>query len=106
MSYKLQFVQEFTESGRDIFLELEEKFAALELTEEGFFRGKRWVSYIGQFPNNTFVWECEFATLEEAIKALQTLKANTSHEDLFALQNQYFVRSYTNIFMSVCAPKK
>jgi len=51
-----------------------------------------------QFPNNTFIWEREFDTLEEAIKALKTLKANNSHEELFAQQNEYFIESLYNKF--------
>ena len=102
MSYKLQFVQMFKENGRAQFLALERKFAKLEETEPGFYKGKRYVSYAGQFPNNTFIWEREFDTLEEAVLALKTLKENDSHEELFAQQNEYFLESYTNIFQSVC----
>ena len=102
MSYKLQFVQEFTENGRDEFLRLEKLFADLEKTEAGFYRGKRYVSFMGQLPCNTFIWECEFDTAEQAVQALITLKSNDSHEQLFDEQSKYFVRSYTNLYKSVC----
>ena len=99
--YKLQFIQEFQEGYANEFLELETLFAKLE-KEEGFSVGKRYVGCIGPTSENTFIWESEFETIEEAISALKKIKGNDKHEDLFQKQNKYFVKSYVNILRSVC----
>ena len=100
--FKLQFVQEFSEAGRNEFLRLEKEFARLEQQEKDFPKGIRYVCYMGSLPVNTFIWESEFPTLEAAIKALTVIKLNDKHEDLFREQNRYFVKSYVNIFQRVC----
>lgn len=99
--YKLQFIQEFAEGYANEFLELESQFAILE-KEEGFPIGKRYVGCIGPTSENTFIWEAEFPTLEDAIAALQKIKGNDRHEDLFQKQNKFFVKSYVNVLRSVC----
>jgi hypothetical protein len=44
----------------------------------------------GSEPCNTLVWQGEFASLDEARKALDAFAADDTHEELFAKQSEFF----------------
>lgn len=94
LAYKLRFVQKFQEAYRKEFLELEARFLDLEKKYSDFPKGRRYLPYSARESNNTFIWECEFHTLEEVQNTLAFLRANQRHEELFALQSKYLLDSY------------
>ena len=100
MGYKLVLIQEFEQANQEAFLELEQKF--IELEKAGKMEmGRRYVSYFGTRPNNTFIWEREFETLEALMAAKKEMDENTDHAVLYEQQVKYMVRSYTEIYKSI-----
>lgn len=100
MSYKLQFKQEFIEEFRSEFLELEKEFVKLERENNGFPKGKRSIPFSGLDCTNILIWECEFEDMEKLFSAINILKQNTKHEELYELQKKYIVKAYTSIYES------
>lgn len=95
---KLRFVQRFSEKHRDKFLAYEAQFARLEREDLDFPKGKRYFVVTGKEPTNTLIWECEFADMQAAVAALQFLKSNGKHEDLFVAAAPYLEFSYTEFY--------
>jgi hypothetical protein len=98
MGYKLRFVQHFRQDKADEFIKLEKKFMELEKNNSLFPKGKRFTPYFGREALNTLIWESDFETLEEAVKANQFLKENILHKELYDQQVKYFINSYTEIY--------
>ncbi len=101
MAYKLRFVQRFQQKNTEAFMELERKFHEYEQKYPEFPKGRRYTPHMGREPENTLIWEAEFDTLEELIKAKQFLENDDRHEDLYRKQVQYFVESYVEIYKSI-----
>lgn len=101
MSYKLRLVQRFQEGKRNEFLALEKMFIRLEAIDPGFPKGKRYLTYSGHEALNTLIWESEFPTVGEVHEALEYMKNNTGHEELFSQQADYFCESYVEIYQSL-----
>lgn len=98
MSYKLRFVQNFRQDKIKEYLELEKQFAGMEEKYPEFPKGRRYLPVTGREASNTLIWECEFNTLEAAQEALAFLINDSRHEDLFTIQSEYIIGTYTEIY--------
>lgn len=98
MSYKLRFVQTFKQEFASEYLAIEKQFEEFEKKTPGAPIGKRFIPCTGRDPSNTLVWECEFATLEEAQRAQAFFLTDTTHDDLFRTQVKYIIGTYTEIY--------
>lgn len=98
MAYLLRFVQRFETQYRQEFLDLERRFVELERDEPGLPRGRRYLASFGREPQNTLVWECEFASLTSALDGVATIASHPRHDELFALQVRYITESYTEVY--------
>ena len=90
MSVTMRILQQFDVRKEKEFLELERRFAALEHSRPDLPQGKRMKPISGSEPCNTLVWQGEFASLDEARKALDAFAADDTHEELFAKQSDFF----------------
>ena len=99
--YKLVFRQKYQENAQEEFLVLEREFQKFEREDPKAPKGKRYAPYLSAFPQNMLIWECEFDTLEEAIRAKQFLEENQTHEELLRQQIRYFVESYAEIYKEI-----
>lgn len=98
MSYKLRFVQTFKQENAKEYLSLEKQFEEFEQHYPEVPKGKRYIPCTGRDPSNTLIWECDFASLEEAYKAQEFLLNDSRHEDLFQQQVKYIIGTYTEIY--------
>jgi hypothetical protein len=90
MPITMRILQQFDVRKEKEFLELERRFAALERSRPDLPQGRRMKPISGSEPCNTLVWQGEFASLDEARKALDSFAADETHEELFAEQSQFF----------------
>jgi|BarGraNGADG00212_2_1021979.scaffolds.fasta_scaffold58431_1 hypothetical protein len=98
MNHLLRFVQRFEPSHRQEFLDLERGFIKLEQDNPGLPQGKRYLSILGREPQNTLIWECQFASLSAALGGAAALDADPRHGELFALQVPYIIESYAEVY--------
>jgi len=101
MSYILRLVQRYHSSAAQAFLELEAEFKNLEDRSRELVPGKRYQLLSEDEPVNTFVWECEFATLDEVQVALKKMADNPIHTELFEKQMRYIVEARTEIYETI-----
>ena len=90
MSVTMRLMQQFDPRHEKEFLDLEKKFAELEIARPDYPKGKRMQPIAAAEPCNTLIWECEFPDLESAYKVLDFFHGDTSHEDLLQHQLPYF----------------
>jgi len=90
MPVTMRILQQFDVRKEKEFLELERRFAALERSRPELPQGRRMKPISGSEPCNTLVWQGEFASLDEARKALDSFAADEIHEELFAKQSEFF----------------
>jgi hypothetical protein len=98
VSYKLRFVQIFKQDKAKEYLAIETQFAEFEEKYAEFPKGKRYIPCAGRDSSNTLIWECDFATLEEAHKAQAFFLTDSRHDDLFQKQSEFIVATYTEIY--------
>jgi len=98
MTHLLRFVQRFEPSHRQEFLDLERRFVELERDDPRLPKGKRYLASLGREPQNTLIWECEFASLPGALEGATAFDAHPRHDELFALQVPYIIESYTEVY--------
>lgn len=98
MPYILRFVQRYRPMNRAEFMALEARFAEMEKRRDDLPLGRRSQPYAGREPSNTLIWDCEFASLEEAEAALARLSADPEHDDLFGRQVPYMEEAFTEIY--------
>jgi len=98
MTHLLRFVQRFEPSHRQEFLDLERRFVELERDDPRLPKGKRYLASLGREPQNTLIWECEFASLPGALEGAAAFDAHPRHDELFALQVPYIIESYTEVY--------
>jgi len=98
MNHLLRFVQRFEPSHRQEFLDQERGFIKLEQDNPGLPQGKRYLSILGREPQNTLIWECQFASLSAALGGAAALDADPRHGELFALQVPYIIESYAEVY--------
>ena len=98
MSYKLRFVQRFQLNKKKEFLDLEREFIKLERDIPEFPKGIRYFPHSSLEPENTLIWECELATLQEVKDVIQFLESDIRHQKLYNLQLVYFLESRMEIY--------
>ncbi|MDB5021252.1 MAG: hypothetical protein JWQ28_2379 [Pedobacter sp.] len=98
MGYKLRYVQIFKQEKAKQYLEIEKQFEKYELGNPEVPKGKRYIPCSGRDASNTLIWECDFPSLEEAQKAQAFFLTDSRHEDLFQLQSEYIVATFTEIY--------
>jgi hypothetical protein len=98
MSYKMRFVQLFNKADSKRFLELERNFIELEKRTPEMKCGRRFVPVISREPTNAMIWEADYDTMEEAVKALQVIEGNTEHDLLLDEQIHYMRDAYVEIY--------
>jgi hypothetical protein len=98
VSFVVRFVQEYAPGDRAEFLELEARFAEMERRRDDWPAGTRMQPFAGPEPTHTLVWESTFATLADALEALERVAADDEHELLFAPQARLITRSRTEIY--------
>lgn len=101
MVYKLRFVQYFDKSDTEAFWKWEKKFVELEEKTPELKVGKRFAPVIGREPTNTMIWEAEYATMEEAVRVLETLEQNSEHDELLENQIKYMRDTYVELYQQV-----
>jgi hypothetical protein len=90
MSVTVRVLQQYNVKFEKEFMELEKKFAELEVRRPDFKKGKRLKPISAIEPCNTLIWEGEFPDLEAAKKWLDFLGGDPEHEELFVRQAPYF----------------
>jgi len=90
MSIRMRIVQQFEVQHQTEFMDLEKQFAALEAQRPDFPKGRRLKPISGVDPSNTLIWECDFADLDAAHRALSFFAGDAAHETLFISQAPYF----------------
>jgi hypothetical protein len=98
MVYKMRFIQTFDKGAQAKFLELERNFIELEKRAPEMKCGRRFIPVISREATNTMVWEAEYDTMEEAVKALQAIEGNTEHDAYLDEQIQYMRDAYVEIY--------
>ncbi len=98
MSYKLRFVQIFRQENAKEYLAIEKQFVELEDKYPEFPKGKRYIPCAGRDASNTLIWECDFPTLDEAHKAQAFFLTDSRHEDLFQIQSEFILGTYTELY--------
>jgi hypothetical protein len=98
MAYILRFVQTYRPEARTEFLALEAKFAELERRNPRLPQGRRSQPCAGKEPTNAFIWECQFASMQEVQQALSALSGSPEHEALFRLQSPLMIQTWTEIY--------
>jgi hypothetical protein len=101
MSVTMRIVQRFDAGREREFMQLEQRFAALEASRPDYPKGKRLQPLAGIEPCNTLIWEAEFADLEAARRALDFFAGDSAHEELLRQQAPLFqqvrVEFYRNL---------
>lgn len=90
MSVVMRIVQQYDIRREKLWMELEAKFAALEKKRKDFPKGRRLKPISGPYACNTLIWECEFASLNEAKKTLDFFAGDDAHEALLKKQLPLF----------------
>jgi hypothetical protein len=98
MVYKLRFIQSYDKCHEDAFWHWEHKFIELEKKTPELKVGKRYVPMMGKEPTNTLIWEAEYESLEEAVRALEILENNREHDELMEHQLPYMRDAYVELY--------
>lgn len=98
MSYKMRFVQYFDKSNSQAFLDLERGFVELEKRTPDMKRGRRFVPIIGREPTNTMIWEADYDSAEDAMRALRNIEENSEHDVLLDDQIKVMRDTYVEIY--------
>lgn len=98
MSYKLRIIQRFQPNRMKEFMELEALFVKLTKTVKAIPTGRRFLAVSGREPGNTFIWECDFTSLDAIEQFLAFIEKSPDHDELFQKQVQYFGDYYTEIY--------
>jgi hypothetical protein len=90
MTVTMRVLQRFRIGDEREFMRLEHLFAELERRRPDFPKGRRLKPISASEPVNTLVWESDFATLDDARKALAFLSGDAEHEALLKQQLPLF----------------
>ena len=90
MSVVMRILQTFDARHEREFMELERRFAALEVRRPDYPRGRRLQPIAAAAPCNTLVWEAEFPDLDAARAVLAFFQGDAEHEALFRQQSPLF----------------
>jgi hypothetical protein len=98
MPYVWRITQRYLPQHREAFLNLEKKFVAMEKSRPDLPQGRRLQPVIGGQPTNTFIWEADFPTLEQAARAATVIQSDQTHETLFREQVPYMLECFSEIY--------
>ena len=90
MSVVMRIIQRFDVRHEQEFMELEKRFAELEIAHADYPKGRRLQPISASEPCHTLVWEGEFPDLQAAHAALDLFSGDSAHEALAQQQQQYF----------------
>jgi len=90
MSIIMRIIQQFDAAKEKEFMDLEKKFAELELKRPDYPKGKRLQPISATDPSNTLIWEHEFPDIQAAYKTLDFFSGDPSHEELLKHQLPFF----------------
>jgi hypothetical protein len=90
MKILMRIIQRFDPAHEREFMELEKRFAELEIARPDYPKGRRLKPIAAADPCHTLIWEGEFPDLEAARSALDLFGGDASHEALAQQQQQYF----------------
>jgi hypothetical protein len=86
----MRIIQQFDATKEKEFMELEKKFAELEVSRKDYPKGKRLQPVSASEPCNSLIWQCEFPDIESAYKTLDFFSGDASHEKLLVQQLPFF----------------
>jgi hypothetical protein len=86
----MRIIQQFDAAKEKEFMDLEKKFAELELTRADYPKGNRLQPISATDPCNTLIWEHEFPDIQSAYKTLDFFSGDESHEELLKEQLPFF----------------
>ena len=101
MVYKMRFVQSYDKRDEAAFLALEKSFIELEEKTENLKKGRRYVSVMGREAVNTMIWEAEYDSMEEAVRALKAIQENPEHDALLEKQVCFMRDSYVELYQQI-----
>ena len=90
MSITMRIIQQFDITREEEFMEIENRFAALEESRNDYPKGRRMQPVSAPIPNNTLIWQCEFPDMESAYRTLDFFSGDDAHEMLFEKQSPFF----------------
>jgi len=90
MSIIMRIIQQFDAAKEKEFMDLEKKFAELEMSREDYPKGTRLNPISAAEPCNTLIWEHEFPDIQTAYETLDFFSGDSSHEELLAQQLPFF----------------
>ena len=98
MSIIMRIIQQFDAAKEKEFMELEKKFAELEMNREDYPKGKRLQPISATEPCNSLIWEHEFSDIQTAYKTLDFFSGDASHEELLAQQLPFFKQAKVEFY--------
>jgi len=98
MAFKMRFVQTYDKCDSQAFLDLERNFIELEKKTPEMKCGRRFVCVIGREPTNTMIWEADYDSMEEAVRALEIIEGNSEHDELLSDQIKFMRDTYVEIY--------
>lgn len=97
MAIVLRIIQRFQTAKKPEFMELEQKFAALE--HKGvLLKGERLTPLAGREPGNTLIWQAKFADIRAAQEALDFIAKSPEHTELYDQQKHYMEDTWLEIY--------
>jgi len=90
MSIVMRIIQQFDAAKENEFMDLEKKFAQLELDRADYPKGTRLQPISANDPCNTLIWEHEFPDIQAAYETLDFFSGDDSHEELLKQQLPFF----------------
>ena len=93
MSVTMRIIQRFDPARERQWWALERQFAELEQRRPDYPKGRRLQPIASAEPNNTLIWECEFADLDSARAALDFFQGDAEHEALLVQALPLFVQT-------------
>ena len=94
----MRIIQQFDAAKEKEFMELEKKFAELEMNREDYPKGKRLQPISATEPCNSLIWEHEFSDIQTAYKTLDFFSGDASHEELLAQQLPFFKQAKVEFY--------
>ena len=94
----MRIIQQFDAAKEKEFMDLEKKFAELEMNREDYPKGKRLQPISATEPCNSLIWEHEFSDIQTAYKTLDFFSGDASHEELLAQQLPFFKQAKVEFY--------
>lgn len=101
MSVRLRIVQQYQPGREKEFMDLERKFAKLEIRRPDFPKGRRLKPISGPESPHTLIWECDFPDMKAAHAALNFFAGDPDHDALFVRQSRYMTKTRVEFYESL-----